>query len=316
MAKRREFTYLSRDGITQLNAYEWIPDDDRIDGIIQIVHGMAEHMDRYNDFASFLSDNHYLVVGNDHLGHGKSVKSDDDLGYIAQTDASTIIVRDVHRLKKITQESHPGLPYIILGFSMGSFVARKYIMQYGTGITGAVIAGTGYHTKALCTFGKFVTRFLKLLHGERYRSKFIDNATFGAYNKHIKNARTSNDWLSKDNAIVDKYVADKYCGFIFTLNGFKCLFDMTEYTCDQDNVNKIPADLPILVTSGALDPVGSYGKAPHKVYEQYKAAGIKNVSLKLYDNDRHEIFNETDRKTVYQDVLSWIKTNATGNNQN
>lgn len=316
MAKRRDFTYQSRDGITMIKAYEWAPDDDQIVGIVQIIHGMAEHMTRYDNFASFLTDNHYLVVGNDHLGHGDTAKCDEDLGYIAKTDASTIIVRDVHRLKKITQEAHPGLPYIILGFSMGSFVARKYIMQYGTGIDAAIIAGTGFHSKALCNFGRFVTRFTGVIHDEKYRSKFICKCIFGANNKRIKNVRTNNDWLSKETDIVDKYEADKYCGFLFTVNGYMCLYDLTDYSCTYDNVTKIPKDLPILLTSGAEDPVGNYGKAVQKTYEQYKKAGIKNITIKLYENDRHEIFNETDKETVYQDVLSWIKTNAKGNNLN
>ncbi len=303
----KEFDYASRDGINRCHAYTMEPDDGNIKAIYQIVHGMNEYISRYRDFAEFLCSHGFMVVGNDHLGHGRTVSSDKDLGYFADKNADTILVRDVHRLKKTIQAQHPGIPYFIMGHSMGSFIFRKYLTMYGKGITGGIVMGTGVMPAAVTGCGIFLTNFLKLFCGDRHVSGLIKKIAFGAYNKNIPNARTANDWLTRDNAIVDRYNADPWCTFSFTLNGYRTLFQMLSYDCKTKNLKTIPAELPILVMSGADDPVGNYGKGPQAVYEQYKTLGIKDVQLKLYPECRHEILNELNRQECYDDILSWLE---------
>lgn len=308
MAIKKEFTFPSRDGVSSCHAISWEPDDGNIKAIFQIIHGMNEYIDRYDDFASFMASNGFLVVGDDHLGHGKTASGPNELGYFAKQDPQTVVVRDVHRLKKITQEKHPGIPYFIMGHSMGSFIMRKYLTMYGSGIDGSIVMGTGVMPSIVTGFGVFLCNLQKLFWGDHHRSKFITKAAFGSYQKKISNPRTSNDWLTKDTEIVDKYLNDSFSMFTFTLNGYRTLFKLVSYVCKKKNLTSIPKDLPILVCAGADDPVGNYGKGPKAVYDTYVELGIKSVDFKLYDNDRHEILNETDRKEVYQDILNWVES--------
>ena len=306
MVTKSRFTYLSRDGIHKCQAYKWQNDNVPVKGILQIIHGMQEHMERYDEFASFMCDNGFIVVGNDHLGHGLTVLSE-ELGYFAKDNADVIVVRDVHRLKKMTEGEYPGLPYFILGHSMGSFIFRKYLTMYGTGIDGAIVMGTGVMPSFVTGFGIFLTNFLRLFRGDRYKSAFIDKLAFGSYNKRIPDAESPSDWLSRDRDIIDKYRDDPYCTFTFSLNGYRTLFKLLKFVCKERNLTSIPHDLPILVTAGCEDPVGNYGKGPSAVYTQYKKLGITDVTLKLYPDMRHEILNEKDRDVVYNDILAWIE---------
>lgn len=308
MAIRTEFTFPSRDGIHQCHAYSWAPENGEIKAVFQIVHGMIEYMDRYDDFAGFLASQGFLVVGEDHLGHGLTIKDSSELGYFCAYDADTILVRDVHRLKKLTQQAHPGKPYFILGHSMGSFIFRKYLTMYGKGINGAIVMGTGVMPSIVTGSGIFLTNVLRLFKGDHYKSSFIENIAFGAYNKRIPDARTNSDWLTRDTDIVDTYIKDPLCTFKFTLNGYRTLFRLLKFVCKKSHLTTIPKHLPIYIIAGDADPVGNYGTGPTKVYEQYKELGIKDVSLKFYEDSRHEILNETNRKQVYEDILNWLNT--------
>lgn len=305
MAIRTEFTFPSRDGIHQCHAYSWAPDNGEIKAVFQIVHGMIEYVDRYDDFAGFLASYGFLVVGEDHLGHGKTVKDESELGYFCTYDADTILVRDVHRLKKITQEANPGKPYFILGHSMGSFIFRKYLTMYGKGIDGAIVMGTGVMPSIVTGTGIAITNIMRIFKGDRYHSRFIEKIAFGAYNKRIPDATTGSEWLSKDTEVVAKYCNDPLCTFKFTLNGYRTLFKLLKFVCKKSNLTTIPKKLPILVISGDADPVGNYGNGPAKVYNQYKELGIEDVTLKIYENCRHELLNETERSEVYDYILNW-----------
>ena len=303
--QREDLYFDSRDNISKIHAVRWTPDTDKPVAILQIIHGMAEHVDRYEDFAKFLTDKGFVVTADDHLGHGKSL-TEVGPGYFCKQDPATVVVRDVHRLKKLTEEKYPGVPYYILGHSMGSFIVRNYMFRYGKGVKGVIVMGTGMQAKPLVTGLKVMAAVNCFFGGSKKPSKFINNMAFGAYLKRIPNPRTANDWLTKDEAIVDKYNADPLCGFTFTGNGFKTLGELISRLYKQSNLEMIPKSLRVLVTSGAEDPVGDYGEGPKKVYESYKALGISDLEFKLYDNDRHEILNETDHETVYADIYNWI----------
>lgn len=304
--KREDFYFDSRDNGSQIHAVRWMPDSENVVAVVQVVHGMAEYAERYEELAAFLTEKNFVVTGEDHLGHGKSVPQGRPQGYFCEQDPATVVVRDVHRLKKMTQELYPGVPYFILGHSMGSFILRNYICRYGTGIDGALILGTGMQSDALLGISKAVAAVQGAFKGQKAVSRFIDKAAFGSYNKRIKDARTSADWLSRDEKKVAEYIADKDCGFLFTINGFKTLFTLISRAKDPENMAKIPKELPIFMASGEEDPVGDYGKGVKKAYQSYKDAGLKDIELTLYPADRHELLNELDREKVMADIENWL----------
>ncbi len=303
---KREFTYPSRDGVTQIHAIEWKPEGE-IRAILQICHGMVEFIDRYDEFACFLNEHGIYVIGNDHLGHGKSVQSEEYHGYFHKTMGNEYVIGDIHKLRGITQKQYPELPYFMLGHSMGSFLIRQYMEMYGKGLNGVIVMGTGVQPGIALVSGKFLCKVIAAFKGENYRSSLIDNMAFGAYNKKFEPARTGKDWLTKDEKIIDAYLANPWCTFRFTVNAYYHMFCGIQFAQKKSNIAKIPKNLPLLVTSGQDDPVGNFGKSVRTLAKTYKACGITDVKLKLYKNDRHEILNELDRETVYQDMLSWIE---------
>ena len=302
---REDFEFESRDNATKLHAVRWIPDDKAPKFILQIVHGMAEHVDRYEAFAEYMTAKGIMVTAEDHLGHGKSI-TDKGPGFFCKQDPATVVVRDVHRLKKMNQEAYPGVPYFILGHSMGSYILRNYLCRYGKGIEGAIIMGTGMEPKIRVLGLKAIIAVASLFGQYSKPCKIADNAATGAYLKRIKNPRTPVDWLTRDEAIVDKYIADPLCGFTFTGNGFKTLAETIWRLYKDSYISKMPVTLRVLIVSGSEDPVGNYGDGPKKVYDSFIAQGMQRVSFKLYEGDRHEILNELDKETVYADIYNWI----------
>ena len=267
--------------------------------VIQLVHGMAEHIDRYDETARALCDAGFAVVGHTHLGHGPSAKL---LGYFADENGWQHLIDDVHLLRQRTEKHLPGVPYILLGHSMGSFVVRCYLMQYADGLSGAVLSGTGYFPKPIVMAGLGLANLVCLLGGEKKPSKLINNVAFGANNKAFKNARTPFDWLSRVDAEVDKYAADPYCGFLFTGSGYR---DMFRGLNRLTQISNMPKELPVLFFSGDKDPVGS-GDGVNKVANEFRRAGLSKVDVKLYPDGRHEMFNESNRQEVWQDLIAWV----------
>lgn len=305
MVKKEEFTFDSRDGETKLHAVRWVPEGKAL-CILQIVHGMAEYIERYEELAQFLGEKGILVTGDDHLGHGKSVPEDGIYGYFCEQDPATVVVRDVHRLKKMTQEDYPGVPYVILGHSMGSFILRNYLFRYGTGIEGAIICGTGSKPQALVKMSQAIAAVQGVFLGGAHVAKLIDKLAFGAYNKRITDPKTTFDWLCRDEKIVDAYMKDDLCGFTFTVNGFKTLFQLLNRLNQKDNLAKMPKELPVHFISGDMDPVGDYGEGVKKAYEDFVQTGMERVSIKLYPGGRHELLNETNKMQVYGEIYTWI----------
>lgn len=306
--KKEELYFDSRDtggGAPKIHAVRYIPEEPPV-CVLQIVHGMAEYAERYEGFARFLTDRGVLVVAEDHLGHGQSIAQDRPFGYFCEQDPVTVVVRDVHRLKKMTQQLYPTLPYFILGHSMGSFILRNYLTRYGSGIRGAVIMGTGFQPDGKLKASAVLVKLQTLFLGSRHVSRFCDKISFGSYNKRITNAKTPFDWLSADEENVQSYIEDPLCGNIFTLNGFRTLLELIRGAHNPEAMRKIPADLPLLLTAGREDPVGDYGEGVIKVQKLLQDAGVRRVDLKLWDGMRHEILNETDREDVMRYVYDWI----------
>lgn len=304
--RKEEFTFKShaKENVN-IRAVYYIPD--KVDAILQISHGMVEFIERYENFAKFLNDKNIMVVGNDHLGHGGSVNSKDDWGYFSSEDGNKCLIEDLHALTLLTKEKYPGIPMFLLGHSMGSFYARQYICDYPNEFKAAIIMGTGLEAKATVKMGMMVCKLLASIKGWKYRSEFVNNMAFGSYNKKFEPARTKVDWLTKDDNIVDFYLGEERCTFLFTLNGYYNMFKGISRLHDKQLLNKMNKDMPVLFVSGKDDPVGNFGKGVEASYKTVKEAGVKDVSMKLYPNDRHEILNELDKENVYNDIYNWLK---------
>ena len=305
--KKEEFRFRSTGNTVDIRAVRYMPDG-QPKAILQIIHGMVEFIDRYEGFAEFLCSKGYIVTGDDHIGHGGSVNSEEDWGYFHEKDGNKVLEDDVHKLTLITKDKFPGLPYFLLGHSMGSFYARQYIADYGDELDAAIIMGTGHQNAATCRAGMAICKSIAAFKGWRYRSNFVNNMACGSYNKEFEPARTRADWLTKDEKIVDWYCNEPRCSFVFTLNGFYNMFKGMARLSDKELLNKIPKDLPLLFVSGEKDPVGEDGKTVKVAYQSVVDAGVKNVNMKLYPNDRHEILNELDKQQVYEDLYAWLES--------
>ena len=304
--RKEEFSYKSTNGKDDIRAVRYIPDGE-VKAILQIAHGMVEFIDRYEGFAAFLTDRGYLVTGNDHLGHGGSVKSKEDWGYFGD-DGYEHVLQDMFELTKITKELYPDKPYYLLGHSMGSFFARNYLTEYGNELNGAIIMGTGLEPSYKIRGGMMICSLIALFKGWRHRSEFVNNMAFGSYNKKFEPARTRADWLSRDEELVDWYVNEEKCSFKFTLNGYYHMFRCILNLHNKEALKKIPEDLDILFVSGQDDPVGTFGKEVEYSVKTLKDVGLKKIKCKLYPEDRHEILNELDKENVYEDLYRWMET--------
>ncbi len=310
---KKSFYFPSTDRITKIHSILWTDDEVRPKAVVQLIHGMVEYIDRYDDFARYLCKQGFIVVGNDHLGHGESVTDDEKHGYIAEGNPARVLLQDIHRLRTVIETKYPDLPYFMLGHSMGSYLLRRYLSSQGDGLAGAIVMGTGQESNAATSAGLLLVKSLAKKNGWDYRSEKVQSLTYNAnYKKYdMTGSDPSNSWLTKDEAIVTKYYNDPYCTFMFTLNGYEALFSTVLFCNQGRNINAIPKDLPILIVSGEDDPVGGLGKGVKSVYAKYVKTGIQDVSCKLFEGDRHEILNETDRDIVYDYLKDWLNDHLT-----
>lgn len=301
----KEVLYLpSNDGKTQLHGFVWTPDGP-VKAVVQLVHGMAEYIDRYHDFAVYLTEQGYAVIGHDHLGHGESVTDEKNLGYFADENGYDIVIRDMYLFTEEAKKRFPGVPNFILGHSMGSFMVRYYLTRHSEAVSGAVIMGTGFIPSALAGTGLTAAKLVKKLRGPYCRSTLLTGLALGSNNKPFKPNRTEVDWLSRNTENVDKYVLDPLCGFFFTASAYEDFFTVMKKLADGENFDRIRKDLPVLIISGEKDPVGGKEACP-KVRETLEKLGIQDLSMILYPEDRHEILNEVDREKVFEDLKNWF----------
>ncbi len=297
---KQEFYFASREGNHSLHGLRWVPEGE-VRAILQIVHGMAEHIERYDEFASYLAERGVLVVGHSHLGHGLSVKNEEELGWFGEPDGNGFLIGDIHQLRERTSELYPGKPYFILGHSMGSFLTRQYLGLHGDGLTGAVIMGTSDLPGVLLKASAGLCRLIAKFKGWHHRSKLIDGFIIRGYER-----RMGIEWLSKNEESNRTYQEDPRCGFAFTLNGFFHFFRTVDLANGLEAAGAFPKDIPIHFCSGAEDPVGGNGKSVQVVYQRYWKHGAK-ATMKLYPGFRHEILNEIDRAVVFEDLYHLIR---------
>ncbi len=306
MIGEEELSYPSADGKTTIQALLWLPEG-AVRGVVQLVHGMAEHKERYEPFARFLNGCGFAVCINDHVGHGQSVASKADWGHLPLEGGAAVLVEDVHALRGLMQERFGvDTPYVLFGHSMGSFVVRSYLACHGAGLSGAIISGTGNQAVALSRVGNLLARIMAGVNGDRYCSTLLDNMGAGSYSKAIADARTPFDWLNTDPDQVDIYIADEACGFMFDVGGYASLTDLTAQVAKPACAAAVPDGLPILFISGEEDPVGGCGKGVREAAALLTQNSSAQVTVILYPGMRHEILNEPGHQTVYHDVSEWL----------
>lgn len=276
--------------------------------VVQIVHGIAEHIERYDDFMLFLAQNGIVAVGDDHLGHGKSVTEPDDLGFFNDINGWDHAVKDEGHLHDIVSAEYPGIPYIFFGHSMGSFLTRTLIIHHPEMYDAAIISGTGHQSKALVYAGNFLAEATVKLKGTRADGQQLNDIAFGTYLSHIENPRTPFDWLTRDEAAVDKYIADPMCGFVCKSSLYRDMMGGVKFVTNQKNINKMAKSKPIYFMSGSEDPVGDYGVGVERAYKAFCKAGLRDIMIRLYPGGRHEMLNETNKDEVYKDILEWINS--------
>ncbi len=296
--------YFDSCGAGKIHYCRWTPEGE-IKAVLQIVHGIAERVERYDEFAQFLNSLGYLVVAEDHMGHGGSIGEDGVQGYF--NGGWFHAVDDTYRLLKDTMAQNPEVPYVLMGHSMGSFMARTILAKYpDSGITAAVISGTAWQPKAALPVLVGVLNAACKSGDERLPNEKLDKLIFGSYNSKIENPRTPKDWLTRDEKIVDAYVADPLCGFVASTALLRDMMTGIQYIEGKKNLAAMHKRLPVLFIAGEEDPVGSYGSGVRQAAKEFKKAGMINVAVKLYPGCRHEVLNELNKEDVYRDIANWM----------
>ena len=280
----------------------WLPEGEP-KAILQLVHGMAEHIDRYDETARRMNEAGFAVVGHTHLGHGEEAKT---LGHFASKNGWNALIEDTHILRKETAAKYPSLPYFLLGHSMGSFVVRGYCLRYEKGLAGVILSGTGHYPPALVSLGKAIASLQCALGMGEKPSPLLKAISTSGNNKTYPAVRTEFDWLSTDEDVVNAYIADPYCGFTFTARGYRDMFAGLSLLYPQ-GLSSMEKEIPAYLFSGKDDPVGGYGEGVKKVASEIKNAGVTHVTVRLYEGGRHEMFNEKERQTVWADLAAWME---------
>ena len=305
MPSFQDFYFQSSTGRTSIHALKCVPDS-KPRAVVQIAHGIAEHIDRYRPFMEFLADNGFVVAGNDHLGHGKSIRVPEEQGFFAEKDGWWRVVDDMDKLHDIMSNEYPELPYVLFGHSMGSFLTRTYLIKHPDKYDGVILSGTGHQSPALVLGGNAAASVMAKLNGAMGDGAKLDSLAFGTYLNKIENPRTKFDWLSRDTKQVDKYIADPLCGFVGKIGLYRDMMQGIKFITDKKNIAQMNKEKPVYFMSGDGDPVGDYGKGVERAYKAFCDAGLHDVFMRLYPGGRHEMLNETNKEQVYQDILNWL----------
>ena len=305
MPEFRDFFFPSATGKNEIRARICTPDTSP-KAVVQISHGIAEHIERYDAFMLFLVNHGYVAVGNDHLGHGQSAKLMEERGIFAEENGWDYVVQDMKTLRDIVREDYHDIPYIFFGHSMGSFLTRTYLIRYPDQYDAAILSGTGHQSALLINAGYAAASLTTKFKGPRSSGKALNDMAFGAYCKRIKHPRTEFDWLSRDRDTVDRYIADPLCGFVCKSSLYRDMMSGLKFLTKQNNIDKMNKEAPVYFMSGAEDPVGDYGEGVEKAYKAFCNAGLHDVTIRLYPDGRHEMLNELNREGVMQDILNWL----------
>ena len=299
-------TFKSCDGNNTIAGRIYTPSSREIKGVVQLSHGMIDHSGRYEALADYLTKNGYVFAGNDHLGHGMSVSNDADFGFFADNGGVDLLLRDLHAMNRLLRERFPGLKPVILGHSMGSFLSRLYVEKYPHTVSGHIIHGTGGPMGAILPLGKALVKLITLFRGKRYRSQTVAKMAFMGYNSKFPKEEGENAWLTRDLNAVSGRSKDKFTSFTFTLSAYYDLFTAVGASNSKKWFASYPTELPTVIMSGDMDPVGNYGEGPKYVYKHLLVSGVPDLELKIYSGARHELFNETNREEIFADMTEWL----------
>lgn len=302
--KKFKETLKGKDGY-EFSVSFWLPDN-TVKGIVQILHGMVEYIDRYDDFAGYLCNLGFAVAGDDHRGHGYTA-GEENLGKVPEGNTFFDTVDDAIVLTDYLQAKYPNVPTVVFGHSYGSFLAQAYIQQNGGKIDGCILCGSARMDNSDVKMGKKVANMQFKLYGKDKPANLIRKLSFGGYDKPFKHEKRKNAWLNRDVDACEKYNNDKFCNYTMSIGFYKYFFEGLLKIYEQSRLDAINKDLPLFIISGDKDPVGNMGKLVRELYDLYVDNGIKNVKIKLYNNARHELLNEINKEEVYQDVSDWIK---------
>lgn len=305
--KTKEFSFKSATGVCRIHGCEFLPEGE-VRAVVIIHHGMAEHINRYADYVKHLTDMGYAVFMHDMANHGKSNQKTELLGYFGENDGYKNLVKDLKTVYDLAKKEFPDKKIIMFGHSMGSFIVRCFDCAYPGASDASVYMGTG-GSNPVAGMGKAISNLIASIKGSTYKSKMLDKITFGSFNKKT-DKKTSFDWLTRDSAIVQKYIDDDYCGFLFTVKGMNDLVNLNVWANSAECYNTVKKDLPILLVAGADDPVGAYSKGINEVADKMKASGHTNVTVKLFPGCRHEVLNETNRQEVYEGIDAFLDANC------
>ncbi len=294
---------------------KWVLKNVHPKAILQLSHGMAEHIERYNEFAQYLVHKGVFVYGNDHRGHGKTGEKSGLYGFFAKEDGFEYVVDDLYSVNQWIQKEYPDVPIYLMGHSMGSFLARRYIQKYSHSIKGVIISGTAGSPGIAGEIGKQIAKWEIRIKGAKTPSPLLDRLSFGSFNKGIVNSKTKFDWLTRDQEQVAKYMNDPFCGFLSSAGYFYDLFTGLEKIHHNELIQYIPKQLPMFIFSGDKDPVGRMGKGVQKVIQQYEQNGLGNIEYKFFQNGRHEMLNETNKNEVYHVIYRWLMKQESLSNQ-
>ncbi len=307
MVTKEQFYFRSADEVTKLRGVKWIPST-KVRAVLQICHGMCEHSDRYDSFASFLAGQGIVVVAHDLVGHGKSAGSREELGRFGSYLVNSRLVEDLFKVRCMIQKDYSHVPFFVMGHSMGSLIVRQYILTHREGLSGVVLLGTVDYSNLSCRAGMAILKLISVFHkgGMRYRSTFVHQIGLGRYDKPFASEGLRNAWLSRDREEVQKYNHDPLCNYIYSIGVYNAVLDGMIDAHDPNKLSGFPKDVPVALLAGSQDVVNAMGKTTKRLYRQFKRYGW-NVKMHLYKGARHELLHETNRREVAMDILRWIQ---------
>ncbi len=299
--------WLSMSDGFEIYVCKWMDESVEPTAIVQISHGMAEHIQRYAQFAAFLNSKGMIVIGHDHRGHGQTGERSGIYGYFAKKDGFERVVDDLKEVHDDVKKQYPNLPVFLFGHSMGSFLARRFLQRFHVGLCGVILSGTGGNPGFILKIAKKIAKLQVKKWGEQTESPLLQKLTTGNYNKKWKNAKTNYEWLTRDAKEITTYIDDPYCGKLGSTGFFQDLYHGLDVIHQDGQIAKIEKDLPFFLFSGDMDPVGNYTKGVISMINQMKQHGIHRIDYKFYKEGRHEMLNEVNRQEVYNDIYQWIE---------
>lgn len=304
MVTREEFYVNSMDGIHMIHGYRWYDPGRKWIGVLQIVHGMLEYIERYDEFAEKMAEAGYYVIGHDHLGHGDSVNGTEELGKLGE-EGTVLWLKDMELVRRMAVAAAPKVPYIMLGHSMGSYLVRRYLIYHAERVDGAILMGTGHQHRALVKLGLLTTYAGMFRGGRNGHSRILDLMSVSRFAKRYPDNARTGSWMSRNPQVLIDALQDSKRNYHFSRGAYEALFRTIEEDIDIRRAARMPKDLPILILSGDEDPVGEKGKGVKRFTHMLERIGMTDVVCQIYPGARHELLCDLNKEQVMQDIKTW-----------